>query len=203
MLEEAEKKRVDKIALGRKEQQEGQAMSEQASLNLWTKQVRLEGYKVVAERRETPADPVRLTLVANAEIALCPHCSRPSDQVHRRTDSDPIRDLPHGPQAVELILRSCQFRCQHGDRFFTPPCSHIAPGAHASERFLEHAAKLIRFADVANAAAFLGVPEKTLQRWYYDYAQRQLDKPKDAALLKPIKSLGIDELSLKKSSGSS
>ena len=177
-------------------------MSDQASLNLWTKQVRLEGYKVVSERRDTPSDPVRLTLAAACEIALCPHCSRPSDSVHRRCDSDPVRDLPHGVQAVELIIRSVQFRCEHCERFFTPPCPHVAHGAHATERFLEQAARLIRFADIANAADFLGVPEKTLARWYYDYAQRQLDKPKGQAL-KPIKSLGIDELSLKKSIGSS
>jgi transposase len=177
-------------------------MSEQASLDLWTKQVRLEGYQVVSERRDTPSDPVRLTLVAACEVALCPDCSRPSDSVHRRSDSDPVRDLPHGPQAVELVIRSCQFRCEHCERFFTPACPHVAPGAHATERFLEQAARLIRFADVANAAAFLGVPEKTLARWYYDYVQRQLDKPRPGAA-KPIKSLGIDELSLKKSTGSS
>lgn len=177
-------------------------MSEQASLKLWTKQVRLDGYQVVAERRDTPADPVRLTLVATSEIGRCPHCSRPTATVHRRSDSDPIRDLPHGPQAVELILRCCQFHCLPCDRFFTPDCPHVAPGAHATERFLEQAARLIRFADVANAAAFLGVAEKTLSRWYDDYAQRRLDQPK-GPVLKPITSLGIDELSLKKSTGSS
>jgi transposase len=177
-------------------------MSEQASLNLWTKQVRLEGYKVVSERRDAPSDPVRLTLVATCEVALCPDCSRPCDSVHRRSDSDPIRDLPHGVQAVELVIRSCQFRCEHCQRFFTPACPHVAPGAHATERFLEQAARLIRMADVANAAAFLGVPEKTLSRWYYDHVQRQLDRPQ-AEAAKPIRSLGIDELSLKKSTGSS
>ena len=177
-------------------------MSDQASLDRWTTQVRLEGYRVVSERRDTPSDPVRLTLVATREVALCPHCSRPSDSVHRRTDSDPVRDLPHGPQAVELVLHTAQFRCERCERFFTPPCPHVAPGAHATERFLEQAARLIRFADVANAAAFLGVPETTLARWYYDHVQRQRDEPPaDAA--KPIKSLGIDELSLKKSTVSS
>src|SRR5215211_2274869 len=177
-------------------------MSEQASLDLWTKQLRLEGYRVVSERRDTPSDPVRLTLVATSPIALCPRCSRPSDSVHRRADSDPVSDLPHGPQAVELVFRTAQFRCERCECFFTPACPHVAPGAHATERFLEQAAKLIRFADVANAAAFLGVPEKTLSRWYYDYAQRRLGEP-PAEAARPIKSLGIDELSLKKSTGSS
>ena len=77
----------------------------------------------------------------------------------------------------------------------------IAPGAHATERFLAQAARLIRFSDIANVAAFFGVSENTLARWYYDYVERQQKTP--PANLKPIKSLGIDELSLKKNTGSS
>jgi transposase len=176
-------------------------MSEQPGLLWWTKQLRLDGYHVVAERRDTPSDPVRLTLAPTVAIGLCPDCHRPTDCVHRRLDSDPIRDLPHGEQAVELILRSTQFHCEGCDRYFTPACPHVAPGAHASGRFLRQAAKLVRFSDIANAAAFLGVPEKTLERWYYDYAERQAGNP--PCDLKPIKSLGIDELSLKKSTASS
>jgi hypothetical protein len=176
-------------------------MSEPANLSWWTKQLRLEGYQVVSERRDTPTDPVRLTVSATLAVGLCPSWNRPTNQVHRRLDSDPIRDLPHGPQAVELILRSTQFHCQRCHRYFTPSCPHVAAGAHATERFLEQAAKLIRFSDLANAAAFLGVPEKTLERWYYDYVERQTQQ--SSAGLQPIKSLGIDELSLKKSTGSS
>jgi transposase len=80
-------------------------MSQQASLDWWTTQV-------LSERRDTPSDPVRLVLAPTATVALCPHCSRPSDSIHRRTDSDPSRDLPHGPQAVELVLRTPQFHCE-------------------------------------------------------------------------------------------
>ncbi|HEV3259428.1 MAG TPA: hypothetical protein VG013_21355, partial [Gemmataceae bacterium] len=46
------------------------------------------------------------------------------------------------------------------------------------------------------AAAFLGVPEKTLERWYHDHVERQTKAPTPG--LKPITSLGLDELSLKK-----
>jgi transposase len=140
-------------------------------------------------------------VIATTDVGLCPHCGRPTAKVHRRLDSDPIRDLPHGPQPVELVLRSAQFHCERCDRYFTPACPHVAPGAHATERFLEQAAKLIGFSDIANAASFLGVPEKTLERWYYDHVERQAQQ--QPADLKPIKSLGIDELSLKKSTASS
>src|SRR5215212_6113088 len=103
----------------------GSVMSEQASLSWWTKQLRLGGYHVVAERRDTPDDPVRLTLSATVAVGLCPTCHRPTDEIHRRLDSDPICDLPHGPQAVVLILRAAQFHCPHCDRYFTPPCPHV------------------------------------------------------------------------------
>jgi transposase len=176
-------------------------VSEAASLSHWDRQLRLDGLKVVHEWRDTPKDPVRLTVTATVDVGLCPHCGRPTDQVHRRLDSEPIKDLPHGPQAVELIVRSAQFHCEQCDRYFTPPCPHVAPGAHATERFLEQAARLIRFSDIANAAAFLGVAEKSLERWYYDYVERKAQLT--PAGLEPIKSLGIDELSLKKSTGSS
>jgi hypothetical protein len=72
----------------------------------------------------------------------------------------------------------------------------LVPGSHAIERFLEQARQLISFGDIANAAAFLKVLESSLSRWYYDYLerrQRSLGVP-----VKPIRQLGIDELSLKK-----
>ncbi len=176
-------------------------MTERDQLAFWTKLLRLDGLKVVHERRDTPSDPVRLTVAATDEVGLCPHCGHASDDVHRRLDSDPICDLPQGPQAIRLIVRTPQFHCQRCDRYFTPPCPHVAPGAHATERFLEQAARLIRISDIANAAAFLGVPQKSLERWYYDYAERRAKAPPEG--LRPIRSLGIDELSLKKSTGSS
>lgn len=166
-------------------------------LELWTRQLGFEGFEVVHERHDRPTDPVRLTLVSTAKIAVCPHCQRSCESEHLSRDSNPIRDLSHGSLAVELIIHARQFHCQHCDRYFTPTCPHVATGIHATERFLEQAAKLIRFSDIANVAAFLGLPEKTLEGWYYDYVQRKTQQP--PADLKPIKSLGIDELSLKKS----
>jgi len=176
-------------------------MSEQDRLEFWTKTLNLPDFQVVHQRRDTPADPLRLTVVPQMPLGLCSGCCRATDAIHRTYESQPVKDLPVGSQAVELIVRTYQFHCPHCDRYFTPRYPALAEGAHATERFLEQAAKLIRFSDIANAAAFLGVAEKNLERWYYDYVQRQAQKP--SAEFKPIKSLGIDELSLKKSTGSS
>jgi len=174
-------------------------MTEQEQLDFWTQLLRLDGFRVAHVCHDTPSDPVRLTVIPNTPLGLCPHCRRACDTIHRRRESDPVRDLPLGPQPVELIVRTYQYTCPHCGRFFTPAAPVLAPGAHATERFLEQAARLIRFSDIANAAAFLGVPEKTLEKWYYDYVERQRQAPPTPG--GPIQQLGIDELKLTHGSG--
>lgn len=171
-------------------------MTEQDHLDFWTRTLNLPDFQVVHVRRDTPSDPLRLTVVPGMPLALCSGCCRATDCVHRTLDSRPVKDLSIGPQTVELIVRTYQFHCQRCDSYFTPRYPALAEGAHATERFLEQAAKLIRFSDIANAAAFLGMAEKNLERWYYDYVERT--NRQSAAAFKPIVSLGIDELSLKK-----
>jgi hypothetical protein len=76
----------------------------------------------------------------------------------------------------------------------------LVEGTHATERFLERCAALVRHGDMARAAAFLGLPEKTLARRYYEYVERRQQQP--VGELQPIRAIGIDELSLKKSTAS-
>src|ERR1700681_3163178 len=174
-------------------------MSENDQLDFWTQLLHLDGFRVVHVRKDTPQDPVRLTLVPTTPLGICPQCHRAGDTINRRWDADPVHDLPVGPQAVELIIRTYQFACPHCGHYFTPTSAIWARGAHATERFLEQAARLIRFSDIANAAAFVGVPEKTLEHWYYDYVERQRQAPTTAA--RPIKQIGIDELKLTHGAG--
>ena len=170
-------------------------MSASAALDFWTEILHLDGFQVAHVRHDSPTDPVRLTIIPTLPLGLCPHCQRATDTIHRRHDSEPVKDLPIGPQAVELVIRTYQFACPHCGRFFTPAAPAFAPTAHATERFLAQAARLIRCSDIANAATFLGVPEKTLEKWYYDYVERQRQQP---AAAQPIRQIGIDELRLKK-----
>ena len=168
-------------------------MSEKDQLEFWTQLLNLKEFQVVHIHHDTPTDPVRLTVIPRNHLGLCPACHSPSDAIQRRSESEPIRDLPFGPQSIQLIIRVYQFACPQCGHFFTPRSTEFAPGAHATERFLEQAARLIRFSDVANAAAFFSVPEKNLERWYYDYVERQRQAP--GAVAQPIRQLGIDELS--------
>jgi transposase-like protein len=105
-----------------------------------------------------------------------------------------------GHWATTLVVRFWQFRCAPCNKFFTPHYRAIAPGVHATERLLERMAEMVRFSDLRNTAGFFGVPEKTLENWYYEFLER---KRTTAEGSKPLRSLGIDELSLKKSTASS
>jgi transposase len=176
-------------------------MTTNDTLLFWTRLLHLQGFDVAHVQQDNPTQPLRLTLIPNTAVGLCPQCQHACDTIHRRYPSDAVTDLPLGAQAVELTIRTYQFACSHCGHFFTPPSPGFVRGAHATERFLEQAARLIRFSDIANAAAFLGVAEKTLEKWYYDYVERQQQTPN--VPLQPIQQLGIDELALKKKSASS
>src|SRR5665213_3026740 len=172
-------------------------MSEYHRLAFWTKALNLPGFEVVHEHRDTPSEPVRFTVVPIEKAAVCPKCGHACATVNRRHESAPIKDLPLGEQAVELIVHTPQYECERCDSYFTPTYPAIAPGAHATQRFLAHVARLIDFSDIANVAALYQLSESTLTRWYYDYVERQQQEPSPVAG-KPIKCLGIDELSQKK-----
>jgi len=165
-------------------------MSQPAPLQTWTEILHLDDFRVVHVRRDTPTDPLRLTVAPTDDVGLCPHCHRPSATINRRWEADRVRDLPLGSQPVELTVRTYQFFCSDCQRYFTPDYPALAPAAHATTRFLEQAARLIRISDIKNSADFLQVPEKTLEGWYYDFTQRQ----QQGRPLRPIAQLGIDEL---------
>lgn len=153
-------------------------------------------YEFDADRRMR-----RMTVVPRVAAAPCPGCGRVCDRVHQTRERERIRDLPIGDRSVELRVRSFQFACDGCDRKFTPAVECLAEGAHATERFLAKLAELVRVSDIANAAAFFAIPEKTLEGWYYDYVERQ--QAVRQAPPSPIRTIGIDELSQKKGGGGS
>jgi transposase len=170
-------------------------------LHFWTLLLHLPGYVVAHFQEESDLRCYRVTVVPEQRIGVCPHCGKTVAAVHQTRTREGIHDLPICQNKVELKVRVCQFECPRCSCVFTPAVPFLAEGAHATERFIERAAEMIRTSDMANVAAFLGVPEQTLARWYYDYLQRRQASPNQA--LKSIQCVGIDELSLKKNTASS
>jgi transposase len=160
----------------------------------------LDEFEVVESSRDRREKVRRLTLVPKAIVGLCPHCHGASDDRHICHDRV-IADLPMGGCRTELVVQLSQFRCPACDKFFTPHFMALAEGAHATERLLERLAELASHSDITTAAGFFGIAEKTAEGWYYQYLERKRKEP--AAHLQPVRSLGIDELSLKKDTGNS
>jgi transposase len=171
-------------------------------LSFWTALLDFPGFVVARVQLDSHGSPYRVTLAPEHAIGVCPRCGRASQTVKQRRTRDGIRDLPIGPHPVELAVRVPQFSCDRCQRCFTPPIDFLADGAPATERFLRTAAELIRHTDVANAARFFGVPERTMGDWYYGFVERQ-----QAAAARtpvgPIRRIGVDELSLKNDTASS
>lgn len=166
----------------------------------WTGVLSLEGFEVVHQQHDAAQKVWRFTVVPTLAAGVCRECGQLSTDRHQTRDRERIHDLPIGDSRVELRVRTFQYRCAACQRCFTPPCAPLAEGTHATERFLERCAQLIRTGDVRNTAAFFGLPEKTLERWYYDFLERRQTEPAPA---EPIHSIGIDELALKKGGGGS
>lgn len=166
---------------------------------VWTEALNLPRFEVVAvevvPRVGQAESQLCFTVVPRLPVAVCPQCGAVCEDVHQTRERQGIRDLPVADRAVELRVRVSQFSCGPCGHEFTPPIPELAEGTHATERFLSRAAELIRHGDLANAAKFLRTPEKTLHNWYYAWVKRQ----QQTTPAQPIKQIGIDELSLKKS----
>jgi transposase len=172
---------------------------EQMELRMLTALLDLPGFEVVDATSDQKNKARRLTLVSTEVAAPCPHCHGVTGERHACYDREVV-DLPLGGWKTELVAQLFQFWCHRCNKFFSPRSSVLAKKAHATERFLERLSRLATDADVSAAARFMGVAEKTAERWYYDYLKRQTqDAGRD---LEPITCLGIDELSLKKDTGS-
>ena len=165
-------------------------------LSFWTTLLRLPDYEVVSCQEETDLHQYRLTVAPKHPLGVCPHCRQVSETIHQTRTREHIKDLSISNYRVDLNVRVHQFECPRCGQCFTPAIPFLAEGAHATERFLERAAQLVRASDLTNAAAFLGVPERTLADWYYDYLQRRPHP--DGQKIKPVRHAGIDEVALKK-----
>ena len=171
------------------------------SLQFWTGVLQLPNFVVVHCEEDSQQRRYCFTVAPEHRLGVCPHCNKTSDEVHQTRTRERIQDLPISGYAVELKVRLGQFTCEHCHKAFTPAVPFLAEGAHATERFLERTAALIRSSDVANVARFFGLAEQTLGRWYYDYVERR--RTGSSETLQPVRHIGLDELSLKKNIGSS
>ncbi len=175
------------------------ATNESVELTLFSSLLDLDEFEVVHVSQDRARHVRTLTIVPKAVVGMCLRCHGITEQRHLCRERA-VLDLPMGRWRTELSVKVWQFHCGACDHFFTPAFAALAQGAHATERLLERLEKLVRQSDLSSAARFLDIAEKTAEGWYYQYCQRKQQRT-PAAAMKPIRSLGIDELSLKKDTG--
>lgn len=159
--------------------------------------LQLPGFEVV-DCQEDGSDLTRFFTIASSLLcAPCPDCGRVCHDRHECMEQE-IHDLPIARFRTILRVRHWQFHCKPCDRFFTPPNPQVIAGTHATVRLLERAGEMARNSDLASTARFFAIPEKSMERWFYTYLTQ---RPATSAP-QPIRSLGIDEISLKKDTGS-
>jgi len=165
-------------------------------MNAVTQLLDLEEFEAVDIDEDRARRLRRIVVIPRVSVGVCPKCGKPTDRRHQ-TRERAVHDLPLGPYATELVVRQPQYQCPGCNTLFTPKFAALAESAHATERFLGRLAEMVRWGDLKNASAFFAVPEKTLERWHYDY----LERLQATRACEPIRSLGIDELSRKKNAG--
>src|SRR5260370_30213175 len=138
------------------------------TLQVWTDLLAVPDYEVVYCQADADRRQYHLTVAPKHRVGICPRCGKVTETIHQTRTRERIRDLSISSCTVDLKVRVLQFECGACGECFTPAIPFLAERAHATERFLERAAQLIRTSDLANAAAVLGVPERTLANWYYD-----------------------------------
>src|SRR2546421_12685167 len=119
------------------------------ALSFWTNLLRLPDYEVVYCQEEPDLRLYRMTVVPKHPLGVCPHCGKVSETIHQTRTRERIKDLPISAYDVELAVRVSQFECCRCGQCFTAAIPFLAEGAHATERFLEWAARFVRSSDLS------------------------------------------------------
>ena len=160
-------------------------LCETYQLAAWTVALNLPGYEVSHCVEDAIDGVLRLSVIPKEIVDLCPDCGRPCNTWHQKRWLENILEPSFGGTACasEGPCVSVRVRALWPDLDAAQPdCRRRNLGDQSSSRAGGRTGASL---DVVNAAAFFGIPEKTLERWYYDYVERQ------KAAVKPSRSRSV------------
>ena len=152
----------------------------------------LENLKV--DRVEKSA--TRLTFHCHLDIdsSTCPHCSKTTSSVNQY-ETRQVRDLSISSRQVWLLIKTPQFVCSSCDRYFFYQADFVVKGKSYTKRQAKWVFEMCRCQPFTEVAALTDMSHKTVERLYYDEAQRHLEIKKR---YEAVRHLGIDEISNRK-----
>ena len=158
-----------------------------------TKLLGLAGVAVARVERDDVADErARVVHVVTDDpgAACCPDCGTPSSSPKAWVTTRP-KDLPYGPDPVELVWRKRRWRCQNPGcrrKTFTEAIEAVPPRMRTTTRLREAIAAGVEAGRAVDEVATAhGVSWPTAQRAVAAYAARELGEPEPTPLL------GMDE----------
>lgn len=141
-------------------------------------------------------EPKRITLTCELKSAscTCPNCGKPTTKCNQYKHRS-VRDLDISGREVWLELRIGQYHCPDCDKYFNQSEPWLVPRKSYTSRQGKWLFDLCAKQNFTAAGKILNMPAKTVERIYYEYAQKLADVP---ARYAQVRKLGIDELSHRK-----
>ena len=170
---------------------------DQTFLSRYTTLLGLDEFEVI-EIEDDPTNRTTLTihLLPKKSVFLCPHCQHACGHIHKTTKRR-IFDLPQGSMEIVLVIVWPQMQCERCNKYFTPSFEAIREKGTVTTRLAERLAEIIRISSVKEAAKLFRIAESTAEEIYYEVAEARVGKQPNPGH-EPIRSLGIDEIAVKK-----
>jgi len=139
-----------------------------------------------------------LKIIINCElkskVANCPNCLEPTGNINQY-DSRKVQDLKISEREVWLHVQVSQFFCPTCNRYFFDNPKWIMPGKSYTKRQAKWIFELCRQQAFTRVGALVNLSYKTVERLFYDMAEKQIDLPKRYA---QVRKMGIDEIANRK-----
>lgn len=162
------------------------ALRELADL-LDTPSVQVTGYRKLADRVE-----VFVELEKNS--ATCPQCGVRSTRKHSKKPI-PVRDLPCFGRPVYLMLPRRRFKCRHCDQPFTEHLPFVEFRTSFTKRYEQYVYQQCKERSFTAVESAEGISDTAIAKIYEAHAS---DHRQARGRPKPIRVLGIDEISTRK-----
>lgn len=153
---------------------------------------------LVVDRVELSSKRITLHCHVISPQQSCPHCLRPTAQVHQHTQRE-VRDLDISGRQVWLAVQLRQFVCPDCDRYFSERLSFADPGKSYTHRQAKWVFECCARQPFTQVAALLDMNARTVERLYYGQVNDRLELP---ARYAAVRRLGIDEMAHRKGKAS-
>lgn len=129
-----------------------------------------------------------------SDIATCPSCLEPTAKINQ-TNFRKVQDLKISEREVWLHIKVRQYFCPTCNRYFFDNPKWIEPGKSYTKRQKKWIFELCEKQAFTRVGALVNLSHKTVERLFYDEAEKQIDLKKR---YRQVRKLGIDEISQEK-----